>query len=251
MSDDLRGYSSGSHDHELLLAYLRGELESAEHTRLIERLAENAELRDALETLELAAQIAQDEVAARTADTAFERFATARSMQQAQKAGYSQGDRGEMGAAPPGSVSRTADRTRRAHREAASRSIWASVAEWMRRHATLMQPALAVLVIAQTGVIAHYVLEPSPAEAPSAVVRGAHGPCNDVWITFKDGTTEAALRKWLTLYGASIVEGPDGSGRYRIATNDGASRGALLSSDIASDIVSRAEAPQGCERSPR
>lgn len=235
MSDEFAG-GPGAIDRSIVLAYLRGELSKAEHAQFVVRLATEPSIRDELETLEAAAQIAQAQLTERGSEAAYERFVAARRL-QAHKA---QSD------AP---LLRPSIDERRSHLRQPPRirpaqiSLWPRIARWMRDHATVLQPAFITLAIVQAAVIAHMM----PSHNDVSTIRGVQASCNDVWVTFKDGVSEAALRNWLTFYDASIVGGPDMSGRYRIETRSGEGRAALLHSEDSAKLVRHVEALQGCE----
>lgn len=218
---------------DLVLAYMRGELSPAQHRELVELLAHDTALRSELETLEVAAQIAQEARADATADASFARLAAALGLDAAEP------ERSEAGPRAAAAVR-------------VAQTPWhVRLREWWNAHGNVLQPALIALVVVQSGVIAHYVGSSSReggSESITIVTRGAALSCDDVWVTFRDGVTEQQLRNWLTLYGANITAGPDESGRYRIGTHDADSRDALLHSDEAARLASHIDAPQGCAR---
>lgn len=216
-------------EQAIALAYMRGELHKEQYAQFAARLATDVALRDELETLEAAAQIAQARSAEQGAQAAFERFIAARQIQTSggNKVPGLQND--EIGRSPSNLLS-------------APKSFRSRIAQWMRDHATALQPAFIALIVVQAAVIGHM----ASIDNGSRAIRGTPTSCNDVWITFRDGASEAALRSWLTFYDASIVDGPDMSGRYRIATRSDAGRAALLHSEDAGKLVRDAQAPQGC-----
>ncbi|WP_322009399.1 hypothetical protein [Paraburkholderia sp. J12] len=232
---------------DLVLAYMRGELNPAQHRVLAERLVHDTALRSELETLEAAAQIAQEARADATADASFARLAAALGLDAATPDAATPDATAPDAAAPEGGMERP-------HPAAAvrgARAPWSvRLREWWTAHGNVLQPALIALVLVQSGVIAHYVGSASSRESESVaiVTRGAALSCDDVWVTFRDGVTEQQLRNWLTLYGANITAGPDESGRYRISTHDADSRDAWLHSDEAARLASHIDAPQGCAR---
>lgn len=229
-------YTHPGEPEDLLLAYMRGELDPGQHRQLAARLEHDEALRSDLETLEAVAQIAQEERVDATADASFARLSAALGLVQAPA---------EAGAQRP--------QAQAAVSRALTRQPWhARLREWWNAHGNVLQPALIALVVVQSGVIAHYVGALHEGEGEGAgttiVTRGAALSCEDVWVTFRDGVTEQQLRNWLTLYGANITAGPDESGRYRIGAHDADSRSALLHSDEAARLVSHVDALQGCER---
>ncbi|CAB3961711.1 hypothetical protein BLA3211_01355 [Burkholderia aenigmatica] len=217
-------------DRDLALAYMRGELTPDEHARFVERLAHDAALRDTLDVLEAAADIAQEARTAATNDAAFARLQAA------------------LGARDAAHARTAADAPRGAPQPARRRSWFARVQDWMREHSLVMQPALTALVVVQAVAIVQLMRGTEQDTVPDTVVRGTTGQCTDVWVTFRDGVTEQAIRQWLTLYGSSIVAGPDGSGRYRIASTDADARTALLGSSEAARLAAQIDRPQGCAK---
>ncbi|MBR8219201.1 hypothetical protein [Burkholderia vietnamiensis] len=215
-------------DRDLALAYMRGELTPDEHARFVERLAHDAALRDTLNVLEAAAEIGQEARTAATNDAAFARLQDA------------------LGARDAAHARTAADAPRSAPQLARRRSWFARVQDWMREHSLVMQPALTALVVVQAVAIVQLMRGTEQDTVPDTVVRGTTGQCTDVWVTFRDGVTEQAIRQWLTLYGSSIVAGPDGSGRYRIASADAGARMALLGSSEAARLAAQIDRPQGC-----
>lgn len=208
---------------DLLLAYMRGELTDSQHAQLVERLNSDPALEDELATLEAIAQFAQDERSAKSADASLARFTTAlRTM-----------------SAP--SLMQVPVSARPGHASWLGR-----LREWMDTHSSVLQPALIALVVVQAGVIAHYADTSGGVSDTTSTLRGPSMSCNDVWVTFKDGVTEQALRNWLTLYGATIASGPDNAGRYRIAFPDADTRTALLQSADLSRLTSHVDPPAGC-----
>ncbi|QBQ99511.1 hypothetical protein [Paraburkholderia pallida] len=212
---------------DLLIAWLRRELSDEARQQVEMRIARESGLREELRVLEAAADLFWDEAAAATA--------------QASCADI----RAKLGVARDGEAHAVA--AARAQPERASAPWFARFRQWLAAHASIVQPALIALVLAQSGVIAHYLSGAQDGAAPMLAVRGAAGSCNDAWVTFKDGVTEQQMRHLLTLYGASIVAGPDDSGRYRLGFADVTAREALQQSVEAAQTVARFEAPAGCD----
>ena len=222
-SNDNKGGSAGE-AHELLLGYMRGELTPAQHATLVERLDREAALRDELESLYAVAALAQDRRVEASADASFARLNAALNLQPDPAA---------------------QDRPR--SQATAERISWlAQIRRWLDAHSMVLQPALIALVLVQAGVIVHFVDRPAGSTAPTGVVRGSALPCGDLWVTFKGEIPEQTLRSWLTQYGATIVAGPDGSGRYRIRLPDEDSRAALLHAGDTAQLTLRIDAPDGC-----
>ncbi|SDE40032.1 hypothetical protein [Paraburkholderia lycopersici] len=224
-----------SRDHAL--AYMRNELTLDERMRYLADAADDPAQRAELATLRAAAQVAAEEHADATADASFARLAATLGIH----APASSPD------APTEMPPREAVPARNPAHEPWHRRLRA----WWRAHGNVLQPALIALVIAQSGVIAHFIgasggAVPAQQGGDASVTRGATVSCADVWVTFKGGVTERQLREWLTLYGANIAAGPDDAGRYRIATHDADSRAALLQSPEAQRLAARIEPPAGC-----
>lgn len=234
MSDDFR---EDPHAGDLagVMAYLRGELDDAQYATFADRVKSDPRALADLEILEAAAQIAQDEATARGADAAFEQFLSARASraEPAEKADV----QSTLPGGPPGLASWPPRPV-----QSGTPSLWTRISQWMREHATVLQPTFAALLIVQAGVIVHL----SSTNESTSVIRGEKTSCNNVWITFNDGVSESALRNWLTFYGAVIVDGPDISGRYLISVSSPDARTALLGSEDAAKLVRSTSAPQGC-----
>lgn len=199
-ADDNRGG-----DHDVLLAYLRGELSIEQTRELAQRLAATPALREELALLRATAEVVQADYVDATADAAFERL------------------QGALGTAQM--ADKTPQSAPRARREP---SLLKRMHEWMRSHAPALQPALLMLIVAQAGVLGWFIKDENrPVTEVPAATRGAGASCLDVWVTPSPDATVKGMRDWLLQYGGSIVAGPDAQGRFRITLPDAESRAAF------------------------
>jgi len=195
-------------DQDILLSFLRNELDAEAEQALLHRLCLEPALRDELRWLQEAAGEAFADRYAERGDAAFEQ------LQQRLRASRS------TGATP-----------------------WQRLCAWWSAHAGLMQGALATLVIAQAITLGGLWHQRS---AP-AIYRGGDNNCLTVTVRFRAGVTEARIANWMTPYDARFIDGPDAEARYRLRLPDAAALDAFMHDADGRVLTAERLLPPGCQ----
>ncbi|HET7268056.1 MAG TPA: hypothetical protein VFJ15_08110 [Oleiagrimonas sp.] len=199
---------------DILLAYVRGELDAAEEHALIERLRNDPALREELVWLE--------DIKAHFLLENFDAHEVPLFAQLQQQMTSAQ----------------------RKQKETARPSIRQHLTDWFRGHALVLEGALAALIIVQAIALVAFVHAPVPPAHP--IYRGAGDNCLTVSVRFRMGVTEQQIARWLGRYDASIHAGPDVQGRYRIALPSRNALNGFLSDP--NELAQSVALPPGCKQ---
>lgn len=233
---DIQRTSENDPDGDLVLAYLRGELSTAEQAAFELRLRNEPALQQELKLLQTAAELVTDEFVDQTSDQAYARIAARLGLPAA------------PGLAPSSAAATPNERERPA-------APWFErLKSWWNGHAGVLQPALIALVLLQSGVIAHY-MGAADTSAPNRVesaapMRGAPASCNDALLTPKPGIGLEALLNWVLQYGGSIVAGPDTQGRLRIGFPDATAYQSFVHDPAAARLARQLDPAAACGNRP-
>jgi hypothetical protein len=196
-----------SPDQDILLSFLRNELDAEAEQALLQRLRQEPVLRDELRWLQEAAGEAFADRYAERGDAAFEQLLQ------------------RMPTRPPAATP------------------WQRLCAWWSAHAGVMQGALATLVIAQAIMLGGLWHQRS---AP-AIYRGEDNNCLTVTVRFRADVTEARIASWLSPYDARFIDGPDADAHYRIRLPDAAALDAFMHDTDGQSLTAERLLPAGCQ----
>jgi hypothetical protein len=199
---------------DLLLAFLRHELDASQEQTLLRRLRDEPALRDELRLLQLAAGEAFADAYKDRADASFEAML-------ARIAGVG------------GAAARTPSPMQR-------------LREWWQAHAVMMQTALATLVVVQAVALFSLWHIGEQATPRPGGYRGGGESCLVVTLRFRNDVTERQIARWMGMYGARFDDGPDTQAHYRVRLPDAAALRDFLGDPAAAQLVAEHTLPAGC-----